>query len=89
VNWAKENDIEFPAELAEKVIGRSGKLLDWKGEYENLKTQYDDHTGEWKKIVEKQHDALETYRQRIEHLESECVSACNFDPLRWGIGVQN
>jgi hypothetical protein len=22
-------------------------------------------------------------------LRDECVSACNFDPLSWGIGVQN
>lgn len=78
VTWTKENEIEFPAALAEKVIRRSGKLLDWKGEYEKLKNQYDDHIGDWKRIVEKQNDALETYRQRIQLLESE-LAQCQAD----------
>jgi hypothetical protein len=59
VSWAKDNEIELPAGLAEMVIRRSGTLIDWKGEYEKLKDQHDRDIADWKGIVGERTELLE------------------------------
>jgi hypothetical protein len=71
VNWAKENDIEFPAALAEKIITRSGTLIDWKDEFEKLKNQYDEHIADWPRVVEERSELLQNSLQTIELLKSK------------------
>jgi hypothetical protein len=70
VNWAKENDIDFPADLAEKVIGRSSNSMDWKALFEQLKKQSDEHIADWRRIVEERNDLLETSIQNCNALNS-------------------
>jgi len=53
VNWAKETDISFPDELAQKVLARSKNFIDWKKKYGEL--------------LEKTNISLKTANQIIEH----------------------
>lgn len=41
LRWAKENDIDVPAELQQKVQKLKGKLVDWKESFERQKSAYD------------------------------------------------
>ena len=71
INWAKENDIELPAMLAETVIARNGGFVNWKNEYEKLKAQYDERIADWRRIVEERGELLETSTQNNEILKSK------------------
>jgi hypothetical protein len=42
LKWAKDNEIDVPAELVEKVEARKGMLVDWKEEFEQQKTAYEE-----------------------------------------------
>jgi hypothetical protein len=65
--WAEQNDIEFPAALAEKVISRSGSYIDWKQKYEKLEPLL----GDWERICAEQVKTIETGQSQIESLMSE------------------
>ena len=78
LGWAKDNDIEFPVALAEKVHARRGSLTDWQKEheklmvmYDELKAMYDEHTRQWKEIVEQKSELIGKYHTQIESLRSE------------------
>lgn len=71
IKWAKQNDIEFPAALAEKVLARSGNYTDWKQEYEKLEAKYHQQVGDWKKVFAEQNELIATYKSRIDSFISE------------------
>lgn len=69
VKWAEQNDIEFPAALAEKVISRSGSYIDWKQEYEKLEPLL----GEWQKMCAELGKTIDACHAEIESLTAELL----------------
>lgn len=85
LKWAKDNEIDVPPELVEKVEARKGRLVDWKKEFEELKvgyhelkalfdrsrSQHDEHVADWKKLVDQRSKQLAAAMSRIADLEAE------------------
>ncbi len=85
LKWAEDNEIAVPAELSEKVSKLKGKLVDWKERHEVTKAAYDEllssykkfhemydqHIADWKGVVEKKTDLIESAQLRIAELEGE------------------
>jgi len=94
LKWAEDNEITVPAELAEKVSKLKGKLVDWKKRYEDieatndqllasydkLKGMYDQHIADWKDVVKKQSDLIESNQRRIAELEGELAAVSAAPP---------
>lgn len=94
LKWAKENEIDVPAELVAKVEARKGKLVDWKKEfeqqtaayeelnafYDKLRSQYDEHVADWKNLVSQRSTQLAGAMNRIADLEAELVLIKNAPP---------
>jgi hypothetical protein len=70
-NWTKDNEIEFPEALGEKIIKRSGEFLDWKGLFEKLKLQYEEDFAAWRKTAQDQGDLLAKCNENIAILQSK------------------
>lgn len=93
LKWAEDNEIDVPAELAEKVAKLKGKLVDWKkryedadaacdglrSNYEELQKMYAQHIADWKGVVEKKSDLIEAAHLRMTKLERE-LAAVNGAP---------
>lgn len=88
LKWAEDNEIPVPAELSERVSKLKGKLVDWKKEYDQLRSRweqlvavndrlrdiYDQHTGDLKKIIKKQAETIEDQQSRIAESEAELAA---------------
>lgn len=71
IKWVKENDIDFPTALAERVLSRSETLIDWKQEYEKLAAKFGELGDGWQKICTQQNELIAANNSRIESLLSE------------------
>lgn len=71
IKWAEQNDIEFPAALAERVLSRSGAHIDWKQEYEKLEALHRAQVADWRKNCAEQRETIGTCYSQIESLTSE------------------
>lgn len=94
LKWAKDNEIDVPAELVEKVEARKGRLVDWKKEFEEQKnayeelnalydkfrSQYEEHVADWKKLVGQKSEQLAAALRRIADLEAELALIQNVLP---------
>lgn len=94
LKWAKDNEIDVPAELVEKVEARKGKLVDWKKEfeqqtaayeklnalYDKIRSQYDEHVAEGKKLIGQRSEQLAAAMSRIANLEAELALIKNPPP---------
>jgi hypothetical protein len=94
LKWAKDNEIDVPAGLVEKVEARKGSLVDWKKEFEQQKaayeelnalydkfrSQYDKHVADWKKLVGQRSEQLAAAMSRIADLEAELALIKNTPP---------
>ncbi len=49
--WAKDNEIEFPEELEEKIIARGGNTESWKTRYKELFEKYKKRTEEYEELL--------------------------------------
>jgi hypothetical protein len=88
IRWAQENEIAVPTELVEKVSKLKGKLIDWQKEYKELKSAYerlnssfdrlrelyDEHIGDWKKVVQTKDGIIEAQQKRIAEREEELTA---------------
>lgn len=89
LRWAKDNEIEVPPTLSERVEKLKGKIVDWKercaklqADYDQLDTlfdshrkMYDKHVADWKEVVDKKLVLIEAATRRIAELESELGAA--------------
>lgn len=94
LKWAKDNEIDVPAELVEKVEARKGRLVDWKKAFEQQKaayeelialydksrSQYDEHVADWKNLVDQRSEELAAAMSRIGELEAELALIKNAPP---------
>jgi molybdopterin converting factor small subunit len=71
LKWAEDNEIEFPAELREKVHRIKGKATDWRKNYDELRAMYDQHIADWKKLTERQTISIKSLQERISELDTE------------------
>ncbi len=71
VRWAKENDIEFPDVLADKVRARGGNLVDWKSRYQELEILVKESEANWQSVSKEINEAIAGYRAEIETLKTE------------------
>ena len=71
LKWAEDNEIEFPAELREKVHRIKGKATDWRKSYDEVRAMYDQHIADWKKLAEQQTASIKSLREKISELEKE------------------
>ena len=79
LKWAEDNEIAVAAELSEKVSKLKGKLVDWENYYTDMKAaydrllsnydqfreMYDQHIADWKGVVEKKSDLIESKQKQI------------------------
>ena len=63
VNWAIDNDLPFPEELAEKIKSRNADLADWKKMYEELLEKTTTN-------LETANRIIDSKNQRIDELEN-------------------
>jgi hypothetical protein len=88
LKWAKENDIEIPTALENKIEKFKGKLVDWKKEFEQQKaaydqldtafdkwrSMYDQQVADWKNLVDQKLKDLAEATKRIAELEAELAA---------------
>jgi hypothetical protein len=85
LKWARDNEIAVPVELYERVTRLKGKFVDWKKNYDELRSMYDQHIQDWKNVSEKQTDLIKANQVRIAELESELAAikqAPAYDPAK-------
>jgi hypothetical protein len=74
LEWAADHDIPVPTELSEKVQRIRGRLVDWKKNYDELKSMYDHHTADWRNVAQRQKNLLEVQQGRIAECEAELAA---------------
>lgn len=81
LKWAEDNDISMPAELQGNVTKLRGKLVDWKKNYDELRSMYDQHIHDWKGIAEKRKNLLDASYLRIDELQAELAAIKDAPPV--------
>jgi hypothetical protein len=81
LKWAADHDISVPTALSEKVTRIRGRLIDWKKNYDELKSMYEDHATGWKNVAEKQKVLIETQQKRIAEREAELAALKESTPV--------
>lgn len=89
LKWAADNEIAVPAELAEKVSRFKGKFVDWKKNYDELQSAYDQHIDDWKAVADKQSDLIKAKQNRIVQLEAELAALREAAPASDSTKVQS
>ena len=82
VNWARDNDINFPETLAEKVAARSSNWIDWRKAFEDsgeviaqTKAAHRERDEVWTKTIMDQRTAIQAHEARIKDLIEELEQA--------------
>jgi hypothetical protein len=82
VNWARDNELEFPETLAAKVSARSSNWVDWKKAFEECqevveqtKAAHQARDEAWTKTIMEQRAAIQSFQTRIEALTGELEQA--------------
>ena len=73
IKWAEDNEIALPVELQEKTTKLRGKLVDWKKNYDELRSMYDQHIHGWREIVEKQKGLIKAKDELIQAKQARIV----------------
>jgi hypothetical protein len=74
IKWAKDNKIPIPDELVEKVVSRSGALVDWKKMYDEL--------------LEKNNNNVQIANDIISNKDAEIAGLVAQAPLKKALGTR-
>lgn len=71
IRWADNNEIAVPTELRELIAKRKGTLGDWKKNYDELRSMYDQHVKDWKDLSKRQSVLIDAKEKLIVELKAQ------------------
>jgi hypothetical protein len=74
LKWAEDRDLPVPTELSEKVARIWGRLIDWKKNYDELKSMCDQRTADAEDAAKRQKNLIEAQQKQIAEREAELAA---------------